>query len=131
MPVRRRRRLDIVLPVSSMGDIAFLLIIFFVLSSNFMKSANIDAERPSSEDAVPAEDANVSVALDREGRMYVQGVEVSESELESAVLQAVGEEKSRPVHLLVDRNLVRAKYMPAIGALASAGVKVIMIGDRK
>ena len=49
MPVRRRKRMDLTLPTSSMGDIAFLLIIFFVLASHFMKTANIEAEKPTSE----------------------------------------------------------------------------------
>ena len=33
-----------------MGDIAFLLIIFFMLASNFMKTANVDMEEPRSSD---------------------------------------------------------------------------------
>ncbi len=119
------------LPTSSMGDIAFLLIIFFILSSNFMKTANVEADKPSGPDVETVEDAQVSVVVDAAGKLYVQGVEVSEGELESAVLQAVGDHRDRPVHLLVDKHVKRAKFMPAMEALGSAGVKVVMVGDRE
>ena len=130
MPVRRRKRMDLVLPTSSMGDIAFLLIIFFILASNFMKSANIEAERPSSPEARPVDDAQVEVVVDRSGVCYVQGVAVEASLVESAVTQAVGDHRDRPVSLLVDRNLSKKSYMPVVEALGSAGVKVVLVGER-
>lgn len=131
MPVRRKKRMDLVLPTSSMGDIAFLLIIFFILASNFMKTANVEAEKPSGEEVDTVEDAQVSVAVDASGKYYVQGIEVSRAEVESAVVQAVGDHRERPIHLTVDKSLLRENYMPVLEALGSAGVKVVFIGDKK
>ena len=131
MPVRKKKRMDLVLPTSSMGDIAFLLIIFFILASNFMKTANVEAEKPASSDVDTVEDAQVSVIVDVEGKFFVQGIEVSQAEIESAVLQAVGDHKDKPVHLLVDKELTKEKFMPAMEALGAAGVKVVLVGDKE
>ena len=130
MPVRKKKRMSLILPTSSMGDIAFLLIIFFILASNFMKTANVDAEKPSSEEVDSVEDAQVSVIVDTAGKFYVQGIEVSQGEIESAVTQAVGEHREKPVHLLVDKSLTRQQYMPMMEALGATGVKVVLVGDR-
>ena len=131
MPVKRKKRMNLALPTASMGDIAFLLIIFFILASNFMKTANVEAEKPLSEEVDTVEDAQVSVAVDSEGKYYVQGIEVSRSEIESAVVQAVGDHRDKPIHLTVDKSLLRENYMPVLDALGAAGVKVIFIGDKK
>ena len=131
MPIRKRKRMDLVLPTSSMGDIAFLLIIFFILASNFMKSANIEAEKPSSQEVDAIDDAQVDVVIDKNGKFYVQGVEVDRNLIESVVQQAVGEHRDKPVHLLVDKNLQKKDFMPAIEALGSSGVKVILVGEKK
>lgn len=131
MPVRKRKRMDLVLPTSSMGDIAFLLIIFFILASNFMKSANIEADKPASPEARAIDDAQVEVVVDKNGKCYVQGVEVEESLVESAVLMAVGEHRDKPVSLLVDKNLPKRSFMPVVEALGSAGVKVILVGEKR
>lgn len=122
--------MDLVLPTSSMGDIAFLLIIFFILASNFMKTANVEVEKPSGEEIDGVEDAQVTVAVDASGKYYVQGVELSRAEIESAVVQAVGDHRDKPVHLLIDKSLVREHYMPVLEALGGAGVKVVFIGDK-
>lgn len=123
--------MDLVLPTSSMGDIAFLLIIFFILASNFMKSANIEAEKPSSAEVDAIDDAQVDVVIDKNAKFYVQGIEVDRNLVESAVTQAVGEHRDKPVHLLVDKNLQKKDFMPAIEALGSCGVKVILVGEKK
>ena len=131
MPVRKKKRMDLVLPTSSMGDIAFLLIIFFILASNFMKSANIEAEKPSSPEAHAVDDPQVEVVVDKSGKCYVQGVEVEASLVESAVLQALGEKRDKPVSLLVDKDLPKKSFMPVVEALGSAGVKVILVGEKR
>lgn len=131
MPVRKKKRMDLVLPTSSMGDIAFLLIIFFILASNFMKSANIEAEKPSSPEAYAVDDPQVEVVVDKSGKCYVQGVEVESSLVESAVLQALGEKRDKPVSLLVDKDLTKKSFMPAVEALGAAGVKVILVGEKR
>lgn len=131
MPIRKKKRMDLVLPTSSMGDIAFLLIIFFILASNFMKSANIEAEKPASTDVDAIDDAQVDVVIDKNGKFYVQGVEVDKNLVESAVAQAVGDHRDKPVHLLVDKNLRKESFMPAVEALGSCGVKVVLVGEKK
>lgn len=62
-----------VLPLASMGDIAFLLIIFFMLASNFMKTANADMEEPRSSDLEQQEAAKLSVTMDRNGDIWFEG----------------------------------------------------------
>ena len=47
---KRRRRRTIIVPVVSMGDIAFLLIIFFILCSNIAREAGIAVAPPVSAD---------------------------------------------------------------------------------
>lgn len=131
MPIKRKKRMEMMLPTSSMGDIAFLLIIFFILSSNFMKTANVDMENPTSAEIDKIDDAQVTVAMDKDGKLYVQGVEISTSELESAVVQAIGEHRENPIHLKIDKHLLRSQFMPVMEGLGSAGVKVILVGDKE
>ena len=79
--IKRRKKSLPIIPTASMGDIAFLLIIFFMLASNFMKSANVKAEEPASPDVEQQEPALVSVIYDQEGKLWLQGVEIGMGEL--------------------------------------------------
>ena len=69
MERRRKNRLSVMVPTSSMGDIAFLLIIFFMLTSKFMKESHIEYKSPDSPEARQIEDgkkdAVVMLKIDR------------------------------------------------------------------
>ena len=76
-----------------MGDIAFLLIIFFMLASNFMKTANVDMEEPSSSDLEQQEAAKQSVTMDRNGDIWFQGQKVGTNEVAALLKPFVDADK--------------------------------------
>ena len=127
--IRRKKRMSPVVPTSSMGDIAFLLIIFFMLASTFMKSANVTVETPLSDDIDIQDPPMVEVVIDVDGNVWMQGAKVGISEL-TANLKAQAEElRDDPVHLRVSKGLLRKSYMPVIEAISEAGVKMVLTGE--
>lgn len=122
--------MSLVVPTSSMGDIAFLLIIFFMLASTFMKSANVHVENPASS-AIESQAAPlVEVLVDSDGTIWMGGVQSTAAEVGMVCQQQAEELKESPVHLKVDKNLLRKDYMPVIEAISGAGVKMILTGDK-
>lgn len=126
--IKRRKRPSLVVPTSSMGDIAFLLIIFFMLASNFMKSANVKSTDPESPDVEMQEASQVSVIYDADGRLWLQGVEIGIGELAAGVQQVVGDNKQTPVHVRIDKGHAGADFLPVIEALSDAGVRIMLAG---
>ncbi len=128
--IKRRKKSIPIIPTASMGDIAFLLIIFFMLASTFMKSANVTAQEPASPDVEPQEPALVSVIMDQDGKLWLQGVEIGQSELAGGVQLAVGEDRKKPVHVKIDKTRTAADFLPVIQALSEAGVRIMLTGAR-
>lgn len=128
--IRRKKRMSLIVPTSSMGDIAFLLIIFFMLASTFMKSANVQLENPTSSSIESQEAPIVEVIVDANGVVWMGGVESSPAAVKMACEMQLEELKESPVHLKVDRNLKRKDYMPVIEAISEAGVKMVLTGDK-
>lgn len=128
--IRRRKKADMRVPTSSMGDIAFLLIIFFLLASNFMKSANIEATDPESPDVEVQESPQISVIYDAEGRLWLQGLEISVEELTAGVQQVLGSNHNTPVHVRIDKYQRGEKFLPIIEALSDAGARMLLAGGK-
>ena len=128
---RRRKRPKIFLPMASMGDIAFLLIIFFMLASTFMKSSNMQLEEARSAELDKQEAPMVTVVLDEAGTLWLQGQPCGVAELSGAVQALVGDHRDRPVHVRIDRRQPRRVYMPVIEALSEAGVKLVLAGQKE
>ena len=129
MTIRRRKKPTILLPLSSMGDIAFLLIIFFMLVSSFMKN-NQEFDPATSEDIIDLPTAEISVVLDKDNRLWIQGLEISSSDLAGA-LEVLVQERRREteVHVSIHKDLTRTDYMPVMEALSEAGVRFKLTGQ--
>jgi biopolymer transport protein ExbD len=124
MTIRRRKKIKMMIPLASMGDIAFLLIIFFMLVSSFMKNT-MEFDPATSDDVRDLPPAELSVVLDKFNRLWLQGIEITPNELAPAVEVLVGDRRADSrVHLSIHKELKRKDYMPVIEALSETGVPV-------
>lgn len=129
---RRRKRTSMVfVPTASMGDIAFLLIIFFMLTSKFMKESHVVFKQPDSPDIDTVEDSPISVIVDQEGKTWLQGQPCDSPELlKEAIERLVGDKKDKMVMLKVDKGVNEAVFGPVLMNLGKAGVRVALIGNK-
>lgn len=128
MTIRRRKKIKMIIPLASMGDIAFLLIIFFMLVSSFMK--NKQEYTPADSRFVQGvENAQIAVTVDKDQRIWLQGLEVSVGELAGAVEVLVDDQPQETlVHVNIEKSLSRTSYMPVMEALSQSGVKLVLTG---
>jgi biopolymer transport protein ExbD len=126
--IRRRRRIQPILPLAAMGDIAFLLIIFFMLTASFMRDKNVPLDMAVSPDIDKLQQAHITVSVDAGGQVRLQGVRVSIEELESAVEEMLGDRKDRRVKATIDRRLQKPDYYPVFEALGKAGATLQLAG---
>lgn len=129
----KKRRSQIMVPIASIGDLAFLLIMFFMIASSFVRQSHVELTRPDAEDLERLQESAVYVAIDREGRIFLQGVQVPNAEAVewgvSALIQNAQTEAARTVILTSDRDLPETVFRPVIVAITEAGARIAAIGD--
>ena len=134
-PRRRRHQPKFVVPVASMGDIAFLLIIFFVLCSTFARESGIKVVPPTSRDIEQIEKSQLAVTVDAEHQIYFQGNRVFNADaLETDVadkLRKAVSDAGRRVVLRCDKDVDRAVFEPVMDAITRAGGIVVAVGEKK
>ncbi len=127
--IRRRKRKPPVIPIASMGDIAFLLIIFFMLTSNFMKNRSIELEEPTSADIQEVKKTQVSVTVDRDCVLRLQGEVCDLEMLEGGVNALTKDADDKRVQLKIDKNLTKEEYIGVFLALSRANAKIVLVGQ--
>ena len=127
MSIRRRRRAAIPVPLASLGDIAFLLIIFFVLVSNF-KDQNVELEQPEAPNIERLESSGMIVSVDREGVVWFDGQRQQADALEPLIANRIADRGDKTVLLRVDRDIPQRHYGPVVSALSRAGATIAMVG---
>jgi len=104
MKLRRKKR-TMSIPLFSMSDIAFLLLIFIMLVSliNYRKEVNI--EHPTAHTApVTTAENNLEVWIDVTGGIYLDGYTSGMQELELKIEELNNYAPDTRVHVIADRN---------------------------
>lgn len=100
----RRRRAQVVVPLTSLIDIVFLLLIYFLLTSNFVTQQTLDIQLPQGELETPAVEQLVVVGVDNQGNFYFGDTRVEERELAYLLHVAVARAQRPEVVIKADRE---------------------------
>lgn len=132
---RKKKRKTIPIPVASMGDIAFLLIIFFLVCSESIKDkSNLPVELPTSEHVKkPGVSVIAYVVIDENGELYFDGQRVdSPKDIEwgvRALLTNSVSDDQRHVQLKCDKSQSKEVFQPVLQAIAEAGGIIEAVGE--
>ena len=128
--IRRKKRIQPPIPMAAMGDIAFLLIIFFMLSSNLIEETNKELEMVESPDVEEiAEPPAVTVTMDVDGKILVVGDETSAGGVARKVEELLEGRKDRRVKFICDKTLEKRQFLPVVEALQQAGAVIEAVGQ--
>jgi len=125
---RTTKRIPVMVPIASIGDIAFLLIIFFIVTSNFMKE-RVPIQPARSADIAKHKDIMVSVIMDADGDVWLQGQPCPVEALEDGVLVALQSKADKQVKLKIDRRVEEKEFRPALLALSKTGAQIVLVGE--
>lgn len=114
--------------MASLTDIVLLLLIFFLLTSNFIPQFGIQVNLPQAETAAPMEDQYVTVAITDDGRFYVNQNQVLQEELLQA-LDAAREDKTALV-LRADEKATVAQFALVANYAKALNLRVLMATER-
>ena len=134
MKYQRPPAKHIEIPVASLGDIAFLLITFFMFCSTFSRSGGGKITSPRAAHLVQLQEGKVTVEIDEEGKIYVQGQIVPDANaVENAVgalIEGATTEQGKTVMFKCDKKITKQTFEPVLGAIAKAGATIAALGDR-
>ena len=80
--------------MAGLADIVLLLLIFFLLTSNFIPQFGIQVNLPQSDTTVLTEPERVTVAITKDGTFYVDGQRTPSEQLLEALTEAKGTKTS-------------------------------------
>lgn len=104
MDLKRRSKVSAQFSMSSMTDIVFLLLIFFMIASTLVTTSALDLVLPSSKaQSVKRKDVTVNISPDQ--RFSVGNKIVSEAQLEGEVLRQTEGTEDAVVILRADKSV--------------------------
>ncbi len=119
---RRRRLLPTAdINVTSLVDVAFVLLIIFMITAPMMQGG-VAVELPKAEGRPLAPKEGVIITVDRTGRIYVDQTRVSYDEFRAAFRALVAKRGTSNVYLRGDRRVPYGEVVRVMAAMIAAGV---------
>jgi biopolymer transport protein ExbD len=130
MRPRTRLRLETMIPVVSMADIAFLLIIFFLLTSTFAREAGFNIRLPTATAAKETTQQRVVVSVNAADEVFVNGNRVSVDALEPTLRDALTKSGSSNVTIDGDSAVPYGRVVFVMDAAKSVGAEKLTLSAR-
>lgn len=118
--------------VSPLIDMVFILLIFFVITTNFNRQTGVDVSKPKARSAVYQGQKTVLIGISREGSIHVFGRQVGIERLKYLIAQEVEKRPDVSIVIVSDRNAALGKAVEVMDQCALAGAKHVSIAaDRE
>jgi biopolymer transport protein ExbD len=113
------------LNISPLIDMVFILLIFFAVSTTFVKDMQLDLERPSAQSSVIASSKSIRIYIDRDGGTYLDQQPVKPWMLQSLVRDALAVSSSGTVLVIADRLTPTEKLVEVVDQAKLAGASEV------
>ena len=126
-----RKRFEASVPSMAMGDIAFLLLIFFIILARVQDDSHLQWTPAQTVDIEQVEHARASVLIDVDNKVYLNGQEIGASQLGAELEAILGDDEQRAVLLKSHREATAVYFEPVMEAISEAGGTVFHILEQE
>ena len=128
---RRSSQADV--PSMAMGDIAFNLLIFFVILARAQDDSHLHWEPAQATEITASGNAKVAVLIDSDNKFYVNGQEVGETQLAGEIDSLLGDAPigERTVMLKAHKDAQAMFFEPVIEAISEKGGELVHVLEQK
>ena len=128
---RRQLRKPAELNMSPLIDMIFILLIFFVVTTSFVREAGVDVQRPIAQTAETKDSTNIVLAITADNLVVVEGKPVDVRSVQSYMERFLMQNPNGSVVLAADRNSRSGLVIQVLDACRLAGVKNLSVAAKK
>ena len=136
MRMQPRPNEDPEINLTSLIDVVFLLLIFFMVSTTFEQQASLKVALPeaSAEPARESDIVRLELIIDSQGQMFVNDRQLVNSDagtLRAALLEAAGDDRDQPLLLRADAQTPHHFVVTAMDVTGQLGFTRLSIATQK
>jgi biopolymer transport protein ExbD len=128
---KKRSHAQVQVPLTSLIDIVFLLLIYFLLTTNFMVDEGIKIKLPQARASAPQTEEVITVYVDQEGRAFLENREVSIEALFDRLKKMIGGQENKLVVVRADRAVMLNRAVKVMDVAKAAGAGRLCLATEK
>lgn len=117
--------------MTPMLDVVFIMLIFFIVTTSFVKEAGITVNQPSAETSEPSEATNILIAVTPIGEVWIDKKPVAVGAISATVERLKGDAPNTAVIIQADEDSKSGVLVAVMDQVRLAGVYNITIAADK
>ena len=122
---------DAAIDMTPMLDIVFIMLIFFIVTTSFVKEAGIDVLKPKASNASAKPSANIFIAIKPNGEVWMDKREVDIERVAANIERMIAEQPTDTIIIQADKEAKHGVVVKVMDAIKSAGIDKISIAAEK
>lgn len=118
---------DTGIDLTPMLDVIFIMLIFFIVTTSFIREAGIKVNRPSAKTAVKEERSNILVAISPAGDIWIDKQRVDIRSLRAVIQKLKSENPEASVVIQADKDARAGLMVEAMDQARLAGVQDVSV----
>lgn len=133
MPVftQKKQRYQIQAPLTSLIDIVFLLLIYFLLTTNFIVEEGIDIKLPHAQASAPQVSREITIYVDKTGDAYIMNQPIAMDGLYTRIKELINGDTDRLVVVKADKTVMLNKAVRVMDIAKAAGASRLCLATEK
>jgi biopolymer transport protein ExbD len=117
--------------MSPLIDMVFLLLIFFVVTTSFVKESGIEVQRSTAATAEVKEKASVMIGVNDEGEVYMAGKRVDLRSVRGLVERSLAEDPEAGVVIVADKGSETGVIVQVMDQCRLAGAVSVSLAAKR
>ena len=88
--------------LTPMLDVVFIMLIFFIVTSTFVKEAGVDVTRPDAETSVPTESNSIQIGIAANNQIWIDKRQIDKRAVRANVEKGLAESPGAAVIIIAD-----------------------------
>ncbi|MDA9558201.1 biopolymer transporter ExbD [Vibrio sp.] len=117
--------------LTSMLDIVFIMLIFFIVTSSFVRESGVEVNRPSASNSVAQKQAGIFVAITADNEIYIDKRMVDKERVQASLEQLIIDMPNPSLVIQADELAFNGTVVTVMDAAKSAGIEQIALATEK
>ncbi|MFW6032929.1 MAG: ExbD/TolR family protein [Phycisphaeraceae bacterium] len=117
--------------IAPLIDIVFILLIFFLVTTTFVRDTGIEVDRPQASHAAPVEPTSLRVSIAPSGAVYLGGREIALDGVSQEVRAFVQRQPDAAVIVIPDERVPSGRLVAVMDAAKEGGAEDVAVATRK
>ena len=128
---RKKNQDEAQIDMTSMLDIVFIMLIFFIVTSSFVKESGIEVNRRQASNAVSQKEAGIFIAITANNEIYIDKRIVDKERVQANLEQLLTDQPNASVVIQADEFAFNGTVISVMDSAKGAGIVNIALATEK